>query len=128
MSKYLLFFGLLFLSAGVAFGQGKLKRKYHGIYNGKINAYKLETNGELLDVAAVPIQVEIGNGTLKVHIGKTTSTGNFTILFEADDYLVLVAVMDNNSIGERIVVYKRGDKILRDGLYPQPGAVLFKID
>jgi hypothetical protein len=29
--------------------------------------------------------------------------------------------------GERIVVYKRGKKISREGLYPQPNAFLFKV-
>ena len=117
---------IMLLGSSIAFGQGKLKRKYHGTYNGKINSYKLDTGAEVLDVGAVPIQVELGAGFLNVHIGKTTSKGNYTILFEAEEYFVLDAVMDNNSIGERIIVYKKGDKISRDGLFPQPSAVLYK--
>ena len=119
---------MFLIGSSVAFGQAKLKRKYYGIYNGKINSYKLKTNGDVLDVAAVPIQVELYAGYLNIYIGKSTSKGNYTILFEGEDYWVLNARMDNNSIGERIIVYKKGDKISRDGLYPQPSALLFKSD
>ena len=128
MKQFLLFSALLVMMTSTAFGQEKLKRKYFGVYNGKINGYKLETNGDLLDVAAVPIQIDLYAGYLNIHIGKSTSKGNYTILFEAEDYFVLDCTMDNNSIGERIIVYKKGDKISRDGLYPQPGAVLYKSD
>jgi len=34
--------------------------------------------------------------------------------------------MDGQLAGERIVVYKKGKKISRDGLYPQPNAFLYK--
>lgn len=124
MSRFLILISLLVLSSSVAFGQAKLKKKYHGIYNGQINSYKMDTGGEVLEVGAVPIQIDLYAGYLNVHIGKTTSKGYYTILFEAEEYYVLDAVMDNNSIGERIIVYKKGEKLSRDGLFPQPSAVL----
>ena len=61
----------------------------------------------------------------QIQIGKLTTHGDFEVLFEADDYYVLDATMENQSVGERIVVYKKGKKISRDGLYPQPSALLF---
>lgn len=126
--RFVLLLSVLFSMTFTAEAQGKLKRKYYGVYNGKINSYKLDTGGEVLDVAAVPIQIDLYSGYLNLHIGKTTSKGAYTILFEAEDYYVLDCEMDNNSIGERIIVYKKGDKISRDGLYPQPSAMLYKTD
>jgi hypothetical protein len=35
--------------------------------------------------------------------------------------------MEGQLAGERIVVYKHGKKISREGLYPQPNTFLFKV-
>ncbi|MDG2465100.1 MAG: hypothetical protein P8M61_08435 [Crocinitomicaceae bacterium] len=102
-----------------------IKRKYYGTYEGQINGYKFDAGDKLVEVNPIPIQIEINVGYLTIQIGKLTTRGDFEVLFEADDYYVLDATMENQSVGERIVVYKKGKKISRDGLYPQPSALLF---
>ncbi len=126
MKKQFLFLLIVLLSAGQLSAQTKLKRKYYGTYEGQINEYPLEVGKKLIQVKAVPIRIEINAGYLSIQVGKLTTRGNYKVLFEADDYFVLDAVMENQSIGERIVVFKRGAKISRDGLFPQPSARLFK--
>jgi hypothetical protein len=125
MKRITLFFAFV-LCLSFGFSQETLKDKYLGIYEGKINGYKMDTGGELLDVAETTIKIELEAGYLNLYIGRTVFKGYYTVLFEAQDYYVLDAIMDNQSIGERIVVYKKGKKISRDGLYPQPSALLFK--
>ncbi len=102
-----------------------IKRKYYGTYEGQINGYKFDAGDKLVEVNPIPIQIQINVGYLTIQIGKLTTHGDFEVLFEADDYYVLDATMENQSVGERIVVYKKGKKISRDGLYPQPSALLF---
>lgn len=102
-----------------------IKRKYYGTYEGQINGYKFDAGDKLVEVNPIPIQIQINVGYLTIQIGKLTTRGDFEVLFEADDYYVLDATMENQSVGERIVVYKKGKKISRDGLYPQPSALLF---
>ncbi len=102
-----------------------IKRKYYGTYEGQINGYKFDADDKLVEVNPIPIQIEINVGYLTIQIGKLTTRGDFEVLFEADDYYVLDATMENQSVGERIVVYKKGKKISRDGLYPQPSTLLF---
>jgi hypothetical protein len=103
-----------------------LKRKYYGTYEGQIGAYKFDAGELLVEVEAVPIQIEINSGFLTIQIGKLVTRGNFEILFEADEYYVLDAKMENQYVGERIVIYKKGKKISRDGLFPQPSTLLFQ--
>lgn len=107
-------------------GQNALKNKYYGQYKGKINAYKMETAGYLLEVKEAPIIIDLRPRGFDLTIGNTTQSGTYQVLFEAKDYLVLEGKLENQSVPERIVVYKKGKKISRDGLFPQPSALLYK--
>lgn len=126
MIKRILVVLLLCFVATSVDAQNKLKRKYYGTYEGQINAYKFDAGDILVEVDEVPIRIEINSGYLTLQIGKLTTNGTFEILFEADEYYVLDAKMENQFVGERIVVYKKGKKISRDGLYPQPSTLLFR--
>ncbi len=118
---------LLVLFCGMQLSaQTRLKRKYYGTYEGQINEYPVEIDKKLIQVKSVPIRIEINAGYLNIQVGKLNTRGNYKVLFEADDYFVLDAVMENQSIGERIVVFRKGGKISRDGLFAQPSARLFK--
>ncbi len=103
-----------------------IKRKYYGTYEGQINGYKFDAGDKLVEVEPVAIRIEINSGYLTMQIGKLLTKGTFQVLFEADDYYVLDAKMEDQFVGERIVVYKKGKKISRDGLYPQPSTLLFR--
>jgi hypothetical protein len=122
---FLTFFVLFF--CGLQFSaQTRLKRKYYGTYEGQINEYPIQVGKKMIQVNSVPIRIEINAGFLNIQVGKLATQGEYKVLFEADDYYVLDAVMQNQYIGERIVVFKKGNKISRDGLFPQPSARLFK--
>ncbi|MBU2018555.1 MAG: hypothetical protein KJ941_02820 [Bacteroidetes bacterium] len=105
--------------------QDRLKNKYLGTYTGKINSYKMETAGYLMDVSEAKIEIDLGANLMKVSVGNSAFSGPYKILFEAKDYYVLEARLVDQPVPERIIVYKRGKKISRDGLFPQPNAVLF---
>lgn len=104
-----------------------IKKKYFGGYAGTISAYKLDTGLELLDVQETPIFVLISEDAIILEIGNNKTSGTYTVLFEGDDYYVLNAKIEGQMQSERIVVHQKGKTLTREGIHPQPNAVLEKL-
>jgi hypothetical protein len=102
-----------------------LKKKFFGTYVGEISAFQLDSGKDLLEVDKTIIKVIIQEKTITFTIGKDAIEGTYVVLFEGKKYFLLDCVIENQLAGERIVVYKKGNKISRDGLYPQPNAFLY---
>lgn len=113
----------------VTFGQEEidLKRKYRGTYEGTIPEYRFESSRDLLFVAETPITIEIGENQVSFIIGNRQLYGSYSVMFEADKYYLLDVVIDGQLANERIIVYKRGKKLSRDGMFPQPVTRLDKV-
>ena len=126
MSRFL--FLLLFILPVLLSAQQpiELKKKFQGTYEGAIPAYQLDSGKEIVDVDLTPIQIQITDKNVFLQIGKNKLSGSYTIMFEAKTYFLLDCRIDNQLAGERIVVYKKGKKISRDGLFPQPSVQLEK--
>jgi len=124
MSRFL--FLLLFILPVLLSAQQpiELKKKFQGTYEGAIPAYQLDSGKEIVDVDLTPIQIQITDKNVFLQIGKNKLSGTYTIMFEAKTYFLLDCRIDNQLAGERIVVYKKGKKISRDGLFPQPSVQL----
>lgn len=122
MMKYLNI--ILFLSCVslVSFGQQEisLKKKYFGKYRGTISAYQYESDNRLINVAESEILIDLFKEEITIKIGKNENRGSYEVMFEADDYFLVDAKMDGVLATERILVYKKGKKLGRDGMYPQP--------
>lgn len=103
-----------------------LKKRYFGTYEGEITSFQLDSGKDLVAVDSTGISVEIGDSTVQITIGKNQLKGKYDVMFEAKTYFLLDCRMEGQLAGERIVVYKKGKKISRDGLYPQPNAFLYK--
>jgi hypothetical protein len=125
--KYGLFLLLLTL---IGFSRAQkavvLKSKFFGTYKGDIASYQLDSGKELVDVNPSAIQVTIADSTVEITVGQNRLKGSYKVLFEAKTYFLLDCKIDGQLAGERIVVYKKGKKISRDGLYPQPSATLYR--
>lgn len=126
MSRFL--FLLLFILPLLLSAQQpiELKKKFQGTYEGAIPSYQLDSGKEIVDVDLTPIQIQITDKNVFLQIGKNKLSGTYTIMFEAKTYFLLDCRIDNQLAGERIVVYKKGKKISRDGLFPQPSVQLEK--
>jgi hypothetical protein len=103
----------------------ELKRKYFGTYAGDISSFQLDSGKELLEVDFTEIKITLSDSAIDFFIGKNHLIGTYAVLFEAKTYYLLDCRIENQLAGERIVVYKKGKKISRDGLYPQPNAFLY---
>lgn len=104
----------------------KLKKKYLGAYKGEIPAYKMDIGEEVIEVGQTAIQVNLEADQITLSIGNNVLTGSYQVMFEAKSYYLLDIDINNQLANERIMVYKRGKKIARDGMYPQPLAELSK--
>lgn len=120
---------LFIVSLSTCFSQKelKLKRRYLGSYKGVIPAYSIDTGLEEIEVAATPILVHLEKEQVSITIGNRTLQGTYDVMFKADKYYLIDAEVNGELAHEKILVYKRGKKISRDGMYPQPVATLKKI-
>lgn len=122
---------IIFLLCSLStFGQKEvtLKKKYFGTYTGEIPGFQMDSGNEVVDISPSKIRIEVWKDSIRFFIGAYTKQGTWTVLFEGDNYFVLDCPINGHLDGERIVIYKRGKKMSRDGLNPQPNAFLFKED
>lgn len=119
----LIFFGVLFFQLTAS---AQLKKSYYGKYVGNIPAYEINTGMEKIRIAPAEIEVRLSAGELALRIGTQEWKGSWEVLFEAGSYFVLNCKLENQLAPERIIVYKKGRKISREGIRPQPDAMLVK--
>ncbi|PWL33162.1 MAG: hypothetical protein DCO96_02075 [Fluviicola sp. XM-24bin1] len=126
--KHLLLVVLL-LMAGSVFSQKdiQLKKKYQGYYEGEIPGYSVQSNGELHFVSSTKISITIGEDFVQVRVGKNEIMGSYEVMFKAEKYFLLDVDIEGQLANERIMVYKKGKKLSRDGMFPQPVTTLKKI-
>ena len=103
-----------------------LKSKFFGTYKGDIASFQMDSGKELVDVDSSMISITIADSTVEIAVGKNQLKGKYTVMFEAKTYYLLDCKIEGQLAGERIVVYKKGKKISRDGLYAQPSATLYR--
>lgn len=127
MKKLIVF--LFFILPIVALSQNpiKFKRKYLGNYKGEIPGYIYVDGGQEIEVRSTPIRIEFSKDSVFVNIGNHATKGVYSILFAAKSYYLVECFIDGQLMKEKILVYKRGRKLSRDGIYPQPVAELKKI-
>lgn len=126
--KHILLIGLL-LTSGLVFGQKdiSLKKKFRGYYEGIIPEYSIQSNGELHFVSSTPISITIGADVVQVRVGDNEMMGTYEVMFKAEKYFLLDVDVDGQLANERIMVYKKGKKLSRDGMFPQPVTTLKKV-
>ena len=126
MTKYALLF--LLILPMLSFGQKKidLKRKYLGSYSGTIPGYRVESAQDIMNVSSTDIVIKIGKNQVEITVGGNLLYGTYTVMFEAKSYYLLDVTVDGQLATERILVYKRGKHLSRDGMYPQPVTELKK--
>ena len=124
--RTVLFLFLMTSILGFSQSTTSLKKKYFGSYIGEIPSYSFDAEDGQIDVAATSIKIVIKAKEINFEIGKKAYQGTYNVLFEANNYFLLDCEIPNQLATERIMVFKKGKKISRDGLYPQPMAFLKK--
>ena len=123
--KNVLLIGFLLLSSS-GFGQS-LKKKQFGVYEGIIPAYVLDLGEGVINVKPETIRIEITAASITQTIGTAVQSGTWEVLDGDQDMTVLLFHPEDSLVTEHITVYKKGKKITRDGIYPQPQVELKKL-
>ncbi len=127
MSKLLLTcVAILFVSLSWSQKEISLKRKYFGKYKGIVSSYTYKEANKLIEVSETTIYVDLFKEEIRIKIGANEMKGSFVVMFEANDYYLVDAKMEGSIVTERIIVYKKGKRIGRDGIYPQPVSELMR--
>ena len=117
---FLLFISFYF----VPFAQ--MKRSAYGIYKGKIDSYSIGKSDNVIQVDQINIEIQILKGQIFIFIGNQKYEGTYSILLQTKFYYLVEAKTDSKA-PERLMVYKNERKILREGISPQPNAILVKM-
>ena len=103
-----------------------LKSRFLGQYKGEISSYNIDTGKKIVKVSSSAIYIELEKEKITITIGNNQLTGTYTVMFKAKKYFLIDARIEDQLATERIIVYKRGRKLSRDGMYPQPVTELLK--
>ena len=122
------FFILVFTVPLMAYGQKKieLKKRFLGKYKGEIPSYNIDTGEKIKKVSSSAIYLALNKKDLTLTIGNNELHGTYSVMFKAKTYFLVDAKIDGQLATERLIIYKRGRKISRDGMYPQPVSELKK--
>lgn len=124
MAQKLVLF-LLFISVYfIPFTQ--MKRSAYGMYKGKIDSYSVGKANDMLEVEETNIEIQLLKDQIFIFLGTQKYEGTYRILLETKIYY-LVEASTGSLAPERLMVYKNERKILREGISPQPNAILEKI-
>jgi len=107
--------------------QVKFKKKYLGRYSGNVPGFVYVDGGQEIEVRTTPINIEITKDSVFVNVGSQAVKGVYNVLFKAKTYYLLECTIEGQLSKEKILVYQRGRKISRDGIYPQPVTELKKV-
>jgi len=103
-----------------------LKSRFLGQYKGEISSYNIDTGKKIMKVSSSAIYIKLEKEKITITIGNNQLTGTYTVMFKAKKYFLIDARIEDQLATERIIVYKRGRKLSRDGMYPQPVTELLK--
>lgn len=118
----------VFLIPLLTFGQHKLKKKYFGNYLGSIPAYKMDDGSSLVEVDSVSIQIEfLNDGTTNFTIGNIKDTGKYKVEFSNETFILITAQLTTLKAEEKIKLFLKDKHLEREGIYPQPSALLYKL-
>lgn len=129
MKNILILVGALLLSytTWAQSSKGDLKKKYLGIYEGKMDGYYLTDGLATVPVEESKCRVVLQPNKLTLALDDQAKSGSYSILMQTKEYAVLEVTYENDLIRDRYVLPKKGKTLNREGLTPQPNVRLNKV-
>lgn len=117
---------LLFAFLQVSAQSIKLKKKYLKTYVGKIPAYEMNLNNQLVPVNSSNIELILTKDSIYINVGGSKWDGTYTVRKIEKKKFELTGKMFGTGIPERLFLDTKLKNITRKGLFPQPDAILQK--
>jgi hypothetical protein len=120
----ILILALTFNSSAQSVG---LKKKYLKTYVGKIPAYEVNLNNEIIAINPIEIEINLTKDSLFVRIGSVQWQGTYSTSKLERKKFEITGKMSGTGIPEIFLLDAKKRTIMRKGLFPQPNAVLDRI-
>lgn len=122
--KFLFLLSLAFLMLSSA-GKNPLPKRLISNYSGTQEAYEINVNDNPVNVPAVQLTVKLSYNELILSSPSKVLKARYEISSPTKKYYALKVYFEDGSI-ENWQLYRKGKKILRDGLHPRPSMVFVK--
>ncbi len=103
-----------------------LKKKFLKTYSGKIPAYEMNLNNQLVPVNSTNIEVRLTKDSIYVNVADSKWNGTYNVSKIEKKRYELTGNMVGTGIPERLVLDTKLKKLTRKGLFPQPDSILEK--
>lgn len=104
----------------------KLKKKFLKTYSGKIPAYEMNLNNQIVPVNSSNLEVRLTKDSIYVNVGVSKWEGTYFVSKIENKKFELTGKMVGTGIPERLILDTKQKKLTRRGLFPQPDAILEK--
>jgi hypothetical protein len=110
-----------------AYGQ-TVKKRLLGAYEGTIPAYRMDIGQTVVNVEPTTIRIELlENGRIVQQLDRKKQEGTWTLDDSEKAYYVITYRLEGQAAEERLILYRKTRTIERDGIFPQPDAILNKL-
>ena len=115
--------------AFVALGQTvKLKKKYLKAYDGTLPSYSINLGEEIVKVNSEYLRVTLKKDSLFVLVGKVKYVGTYKVEKITKKEYKITGAMEETGIPALFFLDLKNKTLLRKGVFPQPEALLQKVE
>ena len=115
--------------AFVDFGQTvKLKKKYLKAYDGTLPSYSINLGEEIVKVNSEYLRVTLKKDSLFVLVGKVKYVGTYKVEKITKKEYKITGAMEETGIPALFLLDLKNKTLLRKGVFPQPEALLQKVE
>ncbi len=113
----------------IAFGQTvKLKKKYLKAYDGTLPSYSINLGEEIVKVNSEYLRVTLKKDSLFVLVGKVKYGGTYKVEKISKKEYKITGAMEETGIPALFFLDLKNKTLLRKGVFPQPEAMLQKVE
>lgn len=114
---------LLLLLCATGYSQ-QLHNNLLGTYVGSIPAYTLDVGQGTVHVAETGITIELTASGVVQQLDNQQKKGTWKILRTEKQYYIIAIKLEGQLAEERVIIYRKGHSMKREGIFPQPDATL----
>ncbi|MBW7866935.1 MAG: hypothetical protein H3C31_01275 [Brumimicrobium sp.] len=123
--KNIIFIILILLGYACGNSKGLIPKKYLGNYEGTQESYDITANGVTVEVKKSTYELLLDNGKLWLTTQQQKISGTYDIVAETKMYLSLKVKLDNG-ITEDWKLWKKGTRLIREPIKPEPSIIFLK--
>lgn len=116
-------FSLILICTSCFLGNNPFPKRYLGEYSAKQEAYKVQINGDAIEVPEAELDLKLEYNVLWLTTPKQVIRGSYTVKAKTDQYYTLIVALDNGVVEEWQLQRKGDKKIIRKAIKPQPETI-----